>query len=37
LAAFRDLAEVYAAKSAEDIAKELAAKALVEICDEPKA
>ena len=34
LDAFRDLADVYAAKSAEDIAKELAAKELMEICDE---
>lgn len=37
LDAFRDLADVYAAKSAEDIAKELAAKELMEICDEQKA
>ncbi len=36
LAAFRALADVYAAKSADDIARELAAKALVEICNEPK-
>jgi hypothetical protein len=35
LDAFRDLADVYAAKSDEDIAKELAAKELVEICHEP--
>ena len=34
LDAFRDLADVYAAKCAEDIAKELAAKELMEICDE---
>ena len=34
LSAFRDLADLYAAKSDEDIAKELAAKELVEICHE---
>lgn len=37
LDAFRDLADVYAAKSEEDIAKELAVKELVEICHEQKA
>lgn len=37
LAAFRDLADVYAAKSEQDIAKELAARELVEICHEQKA
>jgi hypothetical protein len=37
LYAFRDLADVYAAKSEDDIAKELAAKELVEICREQKA
>jgi hypothetical protein len=37
LDAFRDLADLYAAKSGEDIAKELAAKELVEICHEQKA
>lgn len=36
LDAFRDLADVYAAKSEEDIAKELAVKELVEICHEQK-
>jgi hypothetical protein len=34
LAAFRDLADVYAGKPEGDIAKELAAKELVEICYE---
>jgi hypothetical protein len=34
LAAFRDLATLYAAKSDEDLAKELAAKELLEICHE---
>ena len=37
LRAFRDLADVYAAKTDDDIAIELAAKALVEICHEPNA
>jgi hypothetical protein len=37
LDASRDLADLYAAKSGEDIAKELAAKELVEICHEQKA
>ena len=37
LRAFRDLADVYAAKTDDDIAIELAAKALVEICHEPDA
>ena len=37
LAAFRDLADVYAVKSEEDIAEEQAAKELVEIFDEQKA
>ncbi|WP_212377125.1 type II toxin-antitoxin system RelE/ParE family toxin [Acetobacter persici] len=37
LDAFRDLADVYATKSAEDLAKELVAKELVEICHEQKA
>lgn len=37
LDAFRDLADVYAAKSDEDITKELAAKELVEICHEQNA
>lgn len=37
LDAFRDLADVYATKSEEDLAKELAAKELVEICHEQKA
>lgn len=37
LDAFRNLADVYAAKSDEDITKELAAKELVEICHEWKA
>jgi hypothetical protein len=37
LDAFRDLADVYAAKSEEDICRELAAKELVEICHEQKA
>jgi hypothetical protein len=37
LNAFRDLADVYATKSDEDLAKELAAKELVEICHEQEA
>jgi len=37
LDAFRDLADVYAAKSEKDLIKELAAKELVEICHEQKA
>ena len=37
LAAFRDLAALYEAKSEEDSAKEWAAKELVEICHEQKA
>lgn len=36
LDAFRDLADVYAVKSEEAIAKELVAKELVEICHEQK-
>ncbi len=36
LAAFRDLADVYARKSDEDITYELTAKELVEICHEQK-
>ena len=34
LEAFRDLADVFAAKSDEDVAKELSAKELIEICHE---
>ncbi len=37
LDAFRNLADVYEAKSEGDIAKELAAKELVEICHDQKA
>ena len=37
LDAFRDLADLYGAKSEEDIAKELAAKELVEICHDQEA
>ncbi len=34
LMAFRDLADIYAAKAEDDIAKELQASELVEICDD---
>jgi len=37
LKAFRDLADLYAAKSPDDIAKEIAGKELVEICHAQKA
>ena len=37
LRAFRDLADIYAAKTEDDIALELKAKELVEICREPDA
>ena len=37
LRSFRDLADVYAVKTDGDIAIELAARALVEICHEPHA
>ncbi len=37
LDAFRDLADVYSVKSEEDLAKELAAKELLEICHEQNA
>lgn len=37
LDAFRDLADLYAAKSKEDITKELVARELVEICHEQNA
>ena len=37
LNAFRDLADIYAKKSDEDVAKEIAAGELVEICNDEKA